>query len=433
MSGVFTRAAYNLALCGGMLAASPFLAVHALTGRSRAIARARLGLGHQSKPPRAAPGAVWVHALSVGEVASALPLVKALMARLGEDRVVMSVSTAQGLATARQGLGGDRRVFVRTLDLPWLTSVVARRLRPGLFILVEGDVWPNLQWALARRGAPAMLVNGRISPRSAGRMAKLPGLGRVLYGGFAALAMQSAADMERIIALGVDQARVSAVGNLKYDSVAEPLEPDERQALTARFGLDGRTVLVAGSTHGGEEEACLQAYKSLAPDHPGLCLLLAPRNTQRGAEVEALAKRAGFQAARISRGAPDGGCRVMVLDEMGLLARAYGLARAAFVGGSLVAEGGHNPLEPAAQGVPLAMGPHMEDFSDMAPALEQAHAARTIHGAEGLTRFWREMLEDGRAAEAMGQAGREQARRNRGSLERTLQAALELYKENPHA
>lgn len=431
MSSALLRGAYNLALLTGMAVGSPFLAVHALRGRSRSIAKARLGLGRDWLPPADRSGAIWVHALSVGEALSALPLVEGLAQRLGPDRVVMSLATAQGLAVARERLGQGSEVplFVRTLDLPWLVRRTLDRLAPSLFILVEGDLWPNLQWALARQGVPAMLVNGRVSPRAARRYGLARPLARALYEGFAVISLQSSLDRDRLAGIGIDPGRLRVGGNLKFDSAPAPLAEAERTELLERWGLAGRTVLVAGSTHGGEETICLEAYARLQAERPGLSLIIAPRRTDRGAEVADLATGRGLSAARTSQGPVLPGTQVVVLDEMGLLARAYGLARAALVGGSLVSQGGHNPLEPAAQGVPVVFGQHMEDFSQVADQLKEAGAGLRLAGAEELVGVWGRLLADDSATRTMGQAGQRAADEHKGSVKRTLDWAMELMEQ----
>lgn len=427
------RGAYNLALLAGLTAGAPFWLGHALRGRSRSIAKARLGLGDGWLPPEVRPGAVWVHALSVGEALSALPLVQGLTRRLGPGRVVMSLSTAQGLELARQRLGSEVPLFVRTLDLPWLVNRVIERLRPGLVVLVEGDIWPNLQWALARRGVPAMLVNGRVSPRAARRYGLAPALARALYQDFAVVSLQSSLDRDRLAGIGVDPGRLRVGGNLKFDSAPSPLSQGRRGELLEGWGLAGRQVLVAGSTHRGEEAACLEAYARLRQDRPGLSLLVAPRRTDRGDEVVALARGRGLAVGRTSSGSLEPGRQVVVLDQMGRLAEAYGLAKAALVGGSLVSRGGHNPLEPAAHGVPVVFGPHMEDFSQVADQLVEAGAALRVADARQLTKVWRGLLDDPDAARAMGRAGRRTAAQHKGSVDRAVETALELLAGGGHA
>lgn len=434
MSGLLTRAAYNLALLSGLTLGAPILAVHALGGRSRSIAKARLGLGSGWLPKSEFQGAVWVHALSVGEAASALPLVRGLAKHFGSRKVVMSLSTAQGLAYAQEQLAGSGvGLFVRTLDMPWLTRRVVQRLKPSLFILVEGDLWPNLQWALAKRQAPSMLVNGRVSPRTAKRYGYAKGLARGLYQDFDLMAMQSGTDLERLAELGVERDRLRAIGNLKFDAVPRPLSDKERMELARRLGLEAREVLVGGSTHAGEEEACLDAFAALVGDRPDLALLLAPRRTDRGVEVAELARSRGLSVARTSQGTVEPGNQVVVLDEMGLLAGAYGLARAALVGGSLINDGGHNPLEPAAHGVPVFFGPHMQDFGEVARALVYSGAAVELQSAEHLAKAWQNILNDDHRAADMGRAGMNFTREHQGAVDRALYLVEGLLSKGSNA
>lgn len=422
------RLAYNLALLTGVGLGSPFLAAHAWRGRSRAIARARLGLAPGWLPAPGVRGGIWLHALSVGEFLSALPLIQALLDAYPDRALQVSLSTAQGLETARRRLEGRAGVhlLVRTLDLPWLVERTVETMAPALFILVEGDVWPNLQWSLGRRGVPRMLVNARLSPRSYGRFRLAPWAARAMLGEFELILAQSEADRERLAGLGLDPARLEMGGNLKFDAAGEPPSQEESARLASQWNLSGRPVLAAGSTHAGEEQACLEAYTELARDFTGLALILAPRDTRRGGEVLELARGLGLRAHRLSQGAPPEDCAVLILDEMGFLARAYGLAQAAFVGGSLVAQGGHNPLEPAVAGVPVAFGPHMDDFAGVAQGLEQAGAATVVRDAAELTAVWRAWLADEALARQVGQAGAELCRSGRGAVDLAVRRAGEL-------
>lgn len=421
------RLAYNLALGVGVALAAPMLGARLARGRYRAIALARLGLGSAWLPP-ASPGCIWVHALSVGEVRSALPLLKSLQKRFPQRGLALSVATAQGLAVARQEMAGLPGVtlFVRPLDLAWNVARLLDRLRPGLFILVEGDIWPGWQWGLARRGVPSLLVNGRVSPRTFKGYQRFRRAALSLFGGFDRVLVQTRVDHERLLAVGLEPARLAVGGNLKFDSAPQPLDLAQRQALARELGLEGRTVLAAGSTHPGEEEPCLEAFQALAPRHPGLALLLAPRQVDRGRALARLAQERGLSAACLSQGAPDPGAQVVILDLLGKLAPAYALARAAFVGGSLTPVGGHNLLEPAAQGVPVLYGPHTHNFLEMARDLEAAGGGRRLAGPGDLAPAWGEFLDHPDRARSMGQAGQEFCRAHGGALARAVQEAARL-------
>lgn len=422
--------AYNLALGLGVALAAPVLGARLAKGRYRAIAAARLGLGSAWLPP-ARPGSLWLHALSVGEVRSAVPLLLALAARFPRKPLAFSVATAQGLATARELLRAHPEValFVRPLDLHWNVSRVLARLKPALFVLVEGDLWPGWAWGLARRGVPRLMVNCRVSPRTHAGYRRAGALARGLLAGCDRILAQTTLDRDRLLDVGVDPATVAVGGNLKFDTAPAALAPGERDALAEDLGLAGRTVLAAGSTHPGEEEACLAAFQGLLPAHPGLALLIAPREIKRGAEVERLAASRGLTAARISQGRPAGGCQVVVLDVLGRLAAAYALAAAAFVGGSFATIGGHNLLEPAAQGVPVLFGPHTHNFLEMARDLIAAHGGERVADGAALAGAWGRLLAEPAQAAAMGAAGREFVAAHRGALGRALDEAARLMGE----
>lgn len=422
------RLAYGTALTLGLLAATPVLVPRLARGRYRAITAARLGLGRL--PDRDAAGCIWVHALSVGEVGSALPLLAALGERFPGAPLCLSVATAQGLAVARQSLdGGGVHLMVRPLDVPWAVGRVLRRLRPRLAVLVEGDIWPGWQWGLGDMGAPRLLVNNRVSPRTYRGYRRLGPMARALFAGFERVLVQTKVDYERLRAVGVDKGRLAIGGNLKFDSAPEALTSDERAALAEELGLSGRDVLVAGSTHPGEDEPVLEAFAILAQERPGLTLVLAPREVDRGAELERLARQRGLSAARASAGPAPEDCRVLVLDVLGKLARVYALGRAAFVGGSLVGVGGHNLLEPAAQGVPVVFGPVTHNFKQMAEDLIEAGGGRRIADGAGLLGAWGGLLEDAESARDVGHAGREFCRAHRGAVARAVDEAARLMGE----
>ncbi|RJX33162.1 MAG: 3-deoxy-D-manno-octulosonic acid transferase [Desulfarculus sp.] len=419
--------AYSLALGLGVVLAAPVLAARLLNTAQRPAALARVGLGPLALPPKAAAGGIWLHALSVGEFASALPLLTALRQRFPARPLAVSLGTAQGLAVARERLAGlGLEPFVRPLEVPWVLGRVLERLRPALALLVEGDIWPGWQMALGRRGVPRLLVNGRVSPRTFARYQRLAPLTRGLLAGFDQILAQTRTDQERLLAVGVPPQRVQVAGNLKFDSAPARLEAAARERLAAELGLAGRLVLVAGSTHPGEEEPCLQAYAALVVQHPGLALLLAPRQVERGPAVLRLARQRGLSAAALSSGPPPPGVQVVVLDVLGRLAGAYALARAAFVGGSLVAVGGHNLLEPAAQGVPVVFGPATHNFLEMAQGLEECGGGLRIAGGADLAAAWGRLLAEPAAARVMGAAASEFVASHRGAVQRAVSAAAAL-------
>jgi 3-deoxy-D-manno-octulosonic-acid transferase len=421
------RTAYSLALGLGTALAAPLLAARLADPAKRETSLARVGLGSLALPPVLAPGGIWLHALSVGEFISAQPLLKALQERFPGKSLAVSVGTAQGLKVARERLAGSGlKPFVRPIDVPWAVGRVLDRLRPTLAILVEGDIWPGWQWALGAKGVPRLLVNSRISPRTYSSYKSLGPLARQLLGGFEQILVQTETDRERLLAVGVEPARLAVGGNLKFDSAPDKLTPSQREALAEELGLAGRKVLVAGSTHQGEEEHCLAAFKQIKEQYDGLALLIAPRRVERGASLVRLARGQGLSAAALSAGMPAEGVQVVVLDVLGRLAGAYALAEASFVGGTLTEVGGHNLLEPAAQGVPVVFGPRTHNFLEMARGLEKGHGGMRIQEGAELTRAWGRLLDHPNEALAMGRAGEEFCQAHRGAVGRAVQAAADL-------
>lgn len=424
------RVVYSLALGLGIALASPILIARMAGGRYREIALARLGLGGKWLP-RAEPGGIWLHALSVGEVKSALPLLAALGERFPEMPRYLSVATAQGLAVATESLAAAPEVslFVRPLDLPWAVRRLLDKLQPSLFCLVEGDIWPNWQWGLGARGVPRLLVNGRVSPRTYRGYRRLGSLTRALWDGFDRVLVQTQVDYERLLDVGVPNARLAVGGNLKFDSAPAKLSQTERERLAAELGLEGRRVLIAGSTHEGEEEPCLEAFAALKDEYHDLTLVIAPREVGRGQSVAQLSRARGLSAARVSQGAPPNGSQVVVLDVLGRLAQAYALATASFVGGSLVQVGGHNLLEPAAQGVPVVFGSITHNFLEMAKELEAAGGGLRISQGRELAEAWGDLLRQPAKAKAMGRAGLEFCRAHRGAVTKALHEAEALLEK----
>jgi 3-deoxy-D-manno-octulosonic-acid transferase len=415
--------AYTLLLAAGLTLSVPFyLWKERGTGRYRRTFRERMG----NLPDEIRPGpgpSVWVHAVSVGEVLAARPLVAALKQRLPGHRVVVSTTTLTGNAVARRGLGVDG-LFFAPLDFPSAVRRVLDRVAPRLVVLVETELWPNLIHEARRRGARVALVNGRISPRSYPRYRLLRPLFRPVLAEVDAFLMQGESHAERVRAMGAPPDRVRVTGNLKFDALEAPHASESLARVLS--GADGVPLWVAGSTMAGEEEAVLAAFRSARAQAP-LRLVLAPRHPERFEEASAKALAAGFACVR--RSALDGPWRggdVLILDTMGELAQAYGYATLVFVGGSLVPSGGHNVLEAAVAEKAILVGPHMENFQEIADQF-RAEAAFVQVGSEAeLASAARELLGDDARRAELGRRARALVDRNRGALEATLDALAAL-------
>jgi 3-deoxy-D-manno-octulosonic-acid transferase len=365
---------------------------------------------------------VWVHAVSVGEALTALPLVRRLLERHPADKVLVTTTTPAGAERVRGALGDRVLLAYAPLDLPGAVRRFLARVQPRRAIIMETELWPNLFAALAARRVPLLIANARLSPRSVGRYRKVRGLAARTLAHCAAIAAQSATDAERFRAIGADPARVHVLGNLKFDLELPADQVAAGRALRARWG-EARPAWIAASTHEGEEEAALQAHRILLARVRQAVLILVPRHPQRFEAVSKLAEASGLRVMRRSALGAAGsleGVQVLLGDSMGEMAMYFGAADVAFVGGSLVEVGGHNVLEPAALGLPVLFGPHMFNFEQARALLLEHGAAREIGGLLELEPALSKLFHDAAARAAMGRAGREVLQANRGALERLL-------------
>jgi 3-deoxy-D-manno-octulosonic-acid transferase len=299
-------------------------------------------------------------------------------------------------------------------------------LRPELLLVMETEIWPNLIREARRRGVRVAIVNGRISPRSYPRYLRIRWFLRRVLADVDLMLMQAEPHAARALAIGAPPSAVRAVGNLKFDLSADPAPPAALQALFA--GVAGAPIWVAGSTMAGEEPQVLAAYRRLLERVPDTLLVLVPRHPERCSEVAASVQAAGFEPLLRSRLTAGGWRRgeVLVVDTLGELAALYAFARAVFVGGSLVATGGHNVLEPAAAGRAIVVGPHMANFQEIADAFAAAGAFVQVRDAEELARATAELMADAARRDALGEKARALVAANRGAVERTLDALAPL-------
>ena len=414
---------YNLFLTVGVIVFAPLLFVKViLTPKYRRRSVKRLGFDLGESPGGAGLGfpRIWVHALSVGEVASARNLVQELRRSYPQGVIIFSSATRTGESFARSILGEHVDCFV---PFPFDLLVSVKRLvswvRPDLFVLVETDFWPNFLAVLNRRDIPCLLVNGRASDSSFARYRTLRWLFRPLFNSFQVLAMQTEQDAIGMRQLGVDPARLVVLGNLKYDAAL--------LGSAVKAGFD-RAVLhipeqalvwVAGSTHSGEEEIIFNAFQNLTQSFANLFLIVAPRNVERGAELAAMASRCGLSACLRSLDGAGGGS-VLILDTLGELASVYALCDVSFIGGSLVPQRGHNPLEPAVHGKPVLFGPFMEDFAEISRDLLAVGGAVQVHDEEELSAALSLLLADPAERERSGRQAQELIGSRRGVTEAHL-------------
>ncbi|HZY61529.1 MAG TPA: 3-deoxy-D-manno-octulosonic acid transferase [Edaphobacter sp.] len=402
----------------------------ATSGRYRAGLAGRLGWIPKSLRD-AAEGrdVVWIHAVSVGEVMAAARLVRDLQEAWPESLIVVSTTTATGQRLARQRLP-EVSVFYLPLDFAFAVRRYLRALQPKMLVLMESELWPNLIVQCAKAGIPVAVVNARVSDRSFPRYMRLQRLWRPLLGKISLFLAQSGETATRLEQIGAPAERIKATGNLKYDlreGRASTLVAMLREQLPA-----DACVVVCGSTLEGEEKLLLEVWPEVLAAEPKTVMALAPRHPERFAGVAAMAEAGGFRVVRASefrlRPVPLAAGDIFLLDTIGDLAAVYSLGAAAFVGGSLIAAGGHNPLEPARFGVPVLMGPSYENFREIVDAL-QAHDAIRICTAETLGDTLLALLGHAEEAQAMGTRGREVFEAQAGATARTVEALTALLQE----
>ena len=361
--------------------------------------------------------AIWLHAVSLGEMSAAAPLVRALRSRYPESPLVLTSATPTGRARARSLFGDGVDVRFLPYDTPGAVARFLDRVRPRLAVLMETELWPNLFEQCERRGVPLVLASARLSAKSVSRYRRLGSLFRGIFSASSLIAAQTALDAERFIAIGAESARIRVMGNIKFDVELSAGVIDRGRELRASFG-NARPTWIAGSTHAGEEEQVLAAHEEL---RGSTLLILVPRHPDRFRAVADLLSSRGVRFTRRSSGMPpDAATQVVLVDSVGELAALYAAADVAFVGGSLVPIGGHNLLEPAALGVPVLTGPHHSNSQDVARLLLRQGAALQVNDARELAAVLERLMADPAERRRIGAVGRHIVESNRGSVARLL-------------
>jgi len=367
------------------------------------------------------PAPVWLHAASVGEVQAAAILVTALRQRNPQLPLLVTATTAAGLARART-LFEPQSVAVRylPLDLPGSVRRFLQRARPQVALVLETEIWPNLIRACATAQVPVMFVSARLSARSARRYRRLGNGMRQVLATVAQVAAQTTADAQRFADLGVPALRIAVTGNLKTDFTVPDNVAENGTRLRAHLGPQ-RPVWVAGSTHEHEEQQVLEAHRAICQVQPAALLILVPRHPRRFAAVAEWLQREQVNFARQSRAeVVTERTQVLLVDTMGMLLECYAAADVAFVGGSLVAVGGHNLLEPAALGRPLLTGPHHGNARETLQALRDAQGVRVVRDAADLGRGVAALLADADARRRLGAQALTVVTAGRGSCARVM-------------
>jgi 3-deoxy-D-manno-octulosonic-acid transferase len=430
-------AIYNAALWAGVTAALPVgLPVVLLHEKRRRTVPYRLGLKVPPTGTRHAlqgsddPKPIWVHALSVGETMSAETLVTVLAARYGRRRLIFSAATQTGYATARR-LFTDKvsHIDYFPFDLAPCVAAASRRVDPALVVLVESDIWPNFMRIQQRRSVPVVLVNARLSKRTFSGYKRFSIVTRPMLQAFSAVCAQTEADAQRFVALGVAPERLLVSGNLKFD---QPLQAPTAMWLGSQRDLlgikPGRPVVLAGSTHAGEEEIVLDAFRRLLRHYHDLLLVVAPRDPERAPRIVELFQTAGITARtynQLERRTRDDRPAAVVVDRLGLLRDLYALGDVVFVGGSLVPLGGHNPIEAAAHARPVLFGPHMENFAQISRLFLSSGGAVQVENADQFAQAAQRWLSDPAQAFDSGARARHIVATHGGAVEKTVQRIVE--------
>ncbi|MEQ6927446.1 lipid IV(A) 3-deoxy-D-manno-octulosonic acid transferase [Pseudomonas mosselii] len=401
-----------------------------LRGRKAPAYRARIAERFACQLPAMRQGGIWVHAVSVGESIAAAPMVRALLKQYPDLPITLTCMTPTGSERIRAMFEGEPRVQHCYLpyDLPWAAGRFLDHVRPCLGIIMETELWPNHIHQCARRGIPVALANARLSERSARGYARFAGLTRPMLEEMSLIAVQTETEAERFRTLGARDECVQVTGSIKFDLKVDDQLPPRASALREQWAARQRPVWIAASTHDGEDALILEAHRELLKVHSDALLILVPRHPERFAAVHELC--AGqFTTVRRSNGdTVTAQTQVLLGDTMGELLFLYALADIAFVGGSLVATGGHNPLEPAALALPVLMGPHVFNFLEISAMLREAGALQQVDDAEGLAGAVRRLVELPQDARRMGEAGRAVMQANQGALQRLLDGLAALIR-----
>jgi 3-deoxy-D-manno-octulosonic-acid transferase len=366
-------------------------------------------------------GGIWVHAVSVGESIAAAPMIRTLQARHPELPITVTCMTPTGSERIQALFGNSVQHCYLPYDLPWAAARFLNRVKPRLAVVMETELWPNHIHQCAKRGIPVALANARLSERSARGYARFGKLTAPMLAELSLIAVQTQAEAQRFLALGARPECVDVTGSIKYDLKIDAELPQRAAELRRQWQTEQRPVWIAASTHAGEDEIILAAHRQLLKTRTDTLLILVPRHPERFEAVHELCLNQGLTTRRRSTGQDvQAGDQVLLGDTMGELLFLYALTDIAFVGGSLVANGGHNLLEPAALGKPVLSGPHLFNFLEIATQLREAGALSEVENAEQLAGRLATLLDAPTEIARMSQAGLAVLKANQGALQRLL-------------
>lgn len=397
-----------------------------LRGRKAPAYRRRWSERYGFCAEKVKPNGIMLHSVSVGETLAAIPLVRALRHRYPSLPITVTTMTPTGSERVRSAFGNDVYHVYLPYDLPCALKRFFDQVNPKLVIIMETELWPNLITELHRRDIPLVIANARLSERSAAGYKKISSLTRRILRRTTLIAAQNQEDGERFIDLGLQRSHLAVTGSLKFDISVTP-ELAARAVALRRQWASRRPVWIATSTHEGEEAIILAAHRELLNRFPDLLLILVPRHPERFPTTQALTQSLGFSYTLRSSGeVPAVDTQVVIGDTMGELMMLYGIADIAFVGGSLVERGGHNPLEPAAHAIPVLMGPHTFNFKDICLKLSEAGGLITVKDADSIVKEVNSLLTDEDYRLYYGRHAVEVLHQNQGALQRLL-TLLEPY------
>ncbi|MBR5790683.1 MAG: tetraacyldisaccharide 4'-kinase, partial [Phascolarctobacterium sp.] len=374
---------------------------------------------------------IWIHGASVGEIVATSPLVKQIRQEMPDRPILVSAFTVGGYNMAKQIIPEADAIIFFPLDLPFVAESMVKRIHPGVFMPVETELWPNFLRAIRERHIPVMMVNGRISEKSVKTYRYLYGIWDDMLSTVSRFCMQSSIDADYIYSLGADKNKIFVTGNTKFDQTYAEVTPEDYTRYKEELGLnDSYPIIMAGSTHPGEEKALFDAFKKVREKHADARLVIAPRKVNRADEISKLASSYGFETGYRSKMLGNPSLRkeypVVLLDTIGELGRIYAVGDVVFVGGSLCKTGGHNVLEPAAHAKPIIVGPNMQNFKDSYSLLSKVGACKMVNNVAELANEMLDIIGNDERREKMGAASLQVIKENRGADIRSIHYLKEL-------
>jgi len=374
---------------------------------------------------------IWIHAASVGEVKILPAIIPKLKEKFPQAIIALSVMTRTGKKEAQESLKEIDFIFYLPLDLPWTVKKAVKAINPSLLILTETELWPNLIRQARKHGSKVALINGRISNKSFPGYKRFRFISSKVLSFVDSFCMRSQIDAKRIMSLGVSRTRVNVVGNIKFDQIfLSEQERGDKEIVDILSSVRKGRIIVAGSTHPGEEEMVLRAFKKLTFSHSDVLLIIAPRHLNHLDELESTINQLDLSCMRRSRfgqDKPGTDFKVMILDTLGELNQVYGLADLAFVGGSLVPKGGHNLSEPARFSIPVLFGPYADNFQEMALMFKSSQGGIQVNDEAELYLRMDELLSDENRRKTLGQKAKDAISQQGGAAERTAEILSKVW------